>query len=81
LLHALHLAFAHGGHAVDLAGEPAVRIARQLHGQQMLHAQRLGDGAGDELVGGDDEHGVARILVLAHQRSAWGGWPGQSPRA
>ena len=68
LLHARDLALAHGGHAVDLAGVPATGVTHQLHGQQLRHAQRLGDGGGHKLVGGgDDQHLVTRRLVLADE--------------
>nr|GEU28121.1 hypothetical protein [Tanacetum cinerariifolium] len=63
------LAFALRGRAQQAARDIAVDIALGHGGNQVLHAQRLGDRFGHEMVGGrDDGHQVARVLVFFQQR-------------
>ena len=68
-LHARDLALAERRRAEDLAREPAVRAALELHRDQFVDAEGLRDRPRHELVGRrDDGHQIALLLVAAHQR-------------
>ena len=72
LLQVCHLAFAEAGGAGDAAGIATVDLFR-LGGDEVFDAQGVGDGAGDEAVGGgDDEQGVAGLAVFVEQRQGLG---------